>query len=161
MAGITKLFFMLTDDYDENLDFLRQKISSIKIALFKSEFNSELNLPSNIIQTIKVDNDGTVWFFTSCNGDYVKYIDRSFYAYLDYYKKGTDCRLQVSGKANIIEDESLGSDYKNLVLVKLKIMQAEFFESKPQVTTTWADKLKNMINHLFPAPTHRVYDFSK
>jgi general stress protein 26 len=158
---------MLYDDHDDNLDFLRQKISSIKIALFKSEFNSELHLPNNIVQTLKVDNDGTVWFFTSCNGSYAKYIDRSFYAYLDYYRKGTDCRLQISGKANIVEDENetLGDDYEKgsygkLVLVKLKIMQAEFFENRQQATT-WTDKLKNMINHLFPAPTHRVYDFSK
>lgn len=159
---------MLHDDHDDNLDFLKQKINFIKIALFKSEFHSELHLPNNIIHTIKVDDDGTVWFFTSCNGDYAKYIDRSFYAYLDYYKKGTDCRLQLSGKANIVEDENegLGADYEKgpygkLVLVKLKIMQAEFFENRPQVTTTWTDKIKNMIHHLFPAPTHRVYDFPK
>ena len=159
---------MINDDHDDNLGFLKQKIGSIKIALFKSEFNSELHLPNNIIQTIKVDNDGTVWFFTSCNGDYAKYMDKSFYAYLDYYRKGTDCRLQISGKANIVEDENeeLDSDhqkstYGKLVLVKLKIMQAEFFESRSHITTTWTDKIKNMINHLFPAPTHRVYDFSK
>ena len=51
--------------------------------------------------------------------------------------------------------------YGKLVLVKLKIMQAEFFENRPHVTDSWADKIKNMINHLFPAPTHKVYDFSK
>ncbi len=161
---------MLYDDHDDNLDFLKQKINSIKIALFKSEFNSELHLPNNIIQTIKVEDDGTVWFFTSCNGDYAKYIDRSFYAHLDYYKKGTDCRLQVSGKANIVEDDneefSAGNIYETgaygkLVLVKLKIMQAEFFEIGTQPTSSWADRIKNMINHLFPAPTHRIYDFSK
>ena len=159
---------MLYDHHDDNLDFLKQKISSIKIALFKSEFNSELHLPNNIIQTIKVDDDGTVWFFTSCNGTYAKYIDRSFYAYLDYYRKGTDCRLQLSGKANIVDDENegLGNDYEKgaygkLVLVKMKIMQAEIFDNRPYETTSWTDKIKNMINHLFPAPTHRVYDFSK
>ena len=159
---------LYNDHHDDNLDFLKQKINSIKIALFKSEFNSELHLPNNIVQTIKVDDDGTIWFFTSCNGDYAKYIDRSFYAYLDYYRKGMDCRLQLSGKANIVDDENErsgnGDDtgaYGKLVLVKLKIMQAEFFENRPLVTDSWTDKLKNMIHHLFPAPTHRVYDFSK
>lgn len=158
---------MLYDSHDDNLDFLKQKISSIQIALFKSEFNSELHLPNNIIQTIRVDDDGTVWFFTSCNGDYAKYIDRSFYAYLDYYRKGTDCRLQVSGKANIVDDDEEMSKsnekgaYGKLVLVKLKIMQAEFFENRPQATASLTSKIKNMINNLFPAPSHRVYDFSK
>ena len=160
---------MLYDHHDESLDFLKQKINSIKIALFKSEFNSELHLPNNIIQTLKVDDDGTVWFFTSCNGDYARHIDRSFYGYLDYYKKGTDCRLQISGKANIVDnggqfsmsDDQKGA-YAKLVLVKLKIMQAEFFENKPGTpATSWTEKIRTVFNHWFLAPSHRIYDFSK
>lgn len=162
---------MLYNDNDSNLDFLREKINSIRIALFRSEFKSELHLPNNIIQTLKVDDDGTVWFFTSCNGDYAKYIDRSFFASLDYYRKGMDCRLQLSGKANIVDTDNDGlfsivnypkGTYGKLVLVKIKIMQAEFFENKPVTSTdSLTDKIKSMVNHWFLAPTHRTYDFSK
>lgn len=49
--------------------------------------NSELQLPNNIIQTLKVDDDGHIWFLTSCTGDHAQNIARSFYAYLDYYKR--------------------------------------------------------------------------
>src|SRR4051812_8750582 len=93
------------DDQDENLVFLKQKISEIKVALFRAEINSELQLPNNIIQTLKVENNGTIWFLTSCSGYHAKTIERSFYAYLDFYKKGTGCRLQIGGKANIVEDD--------------------------------------------------------
>ncbi len=155
-------------DSDENLDFIKERIADIRIALFKSEINSELQLPNNIIQTLKVDDDGTVWFFTSCSGDHAKHVDRSFYAYLDYYKKGTDCRLQVSGVANIVEDEndmlSVSNYSKNiagrLVLVKMKIMQAEYFETKPQVHESWFDRMKVAVSQLFINPSHRVYDFT-
>ena len=52
--------------------------------------------------------------------------------------------------------------YGKLVLVKIKIMQAEFFENKPVTSTdSLADKIKSMVNHWFLAPTHRTYDFSK
>jgi general stress protein 26 len=155
--------------HDDNLSFLQEKIKDIKIALFKSEMNSELQLPNNIIQTLKVEEDGHVWFFTSCNGDYAKNIDRSFYAYLDYYKKGTECRLQLSGKAVIVDDEDESfltmSNYSKstasrLVLVKMKIMQAEYFENRQIPSITWKDKLKEAFNHFFFAPTHRVYDFN-
>jgi len=155
--------------HDDNLNFLQEKIKDIKIALFKSEINSELQLPNNIIQTLKVEEDGHVWFFTSCNGDYAKNIDRSFYAYLDYYKKGTECRLQISGKAEIVDDENESflhmSNYSKstasrLVLVKMKIMQAEYFENKPVPSITWKDKLREAFNQFFFAPTHRVYDFN-
>ena len=155
--------------HDENLVFLKEKIKDIKIALFKSEINSELQLPNNIIQTLKVEDDGTIWFFTSCNGEHAQNIDRSFYAYLDYYKKGTECRLQLSGRATIIEDDGEAfltmSNYSKstasrLVLVKMKIMQAEYFENKLQTNVSWKEKMKVAINHFFFNPSHRVYDFS-
>ena len=154
--------------HDENLVFLKEKIKDIKIALFKSEINSELQLPNNIIQTLKVEDDGTIWFFTSCSGEHAQSIDKSFYAYLDYYKKGTECRLQLSGRATIVEDDGEAfltiSNYSKstanrLVLVKMKIMQAEYFETRTQLNVSWKEKVKVAFTHLF-TPAHRVYNFS-
>jgi hypothetical protein len=154
---------------DENLSFIKEKISDIKIALFKSELNPDLQLPNNIIQTLKVEDDGTIWFFTSCNGNMVKSINDSFYAYLNYQKKGTGCRLQVSGKATIVQSDDRGlfsmcnyskGTYGRLVLVKMKIMQAEFFENKATKNISWTEKIRNSFAHLFMAPAHRIYDFS-
>ena len=154
---------------DPNLAFLQEKIKDIKIALFKSEMNSELKLPNNIIETIKVEEDGYIWFFTSCSGDYAKNIDRSFYAYLDYYKKGTDCRIQLSGKAFIVDDDNgdfltisnySKSTASRLVLVKMKIMQAEYFENKNMLNLSWKEKVIGAINHLFFSDARRTYDFN-
>jgi Pyridoxamine 5'-phosphate oxidase like len=156
--------------HDRNLDFLKEKIKDIKIALFKTELNPELQLPNNIIQTLKVEDDGTVWFFTSCNGKQVENIDSSFYAYLNYQKKGTGCRLQLSGKACLIKNDDDGlfslcnyakGSYGKLVLVKMKIMQAEFFEGKLPQTNSWTEKLKYTFSHLFLQPAHRTYNFSE
>lgn len=156
--------------HDKNLDFLKEKIKDIKIALFKTELNPALQLPNNIIQTLKVDDNGTVWFFTSCNGEHVKYIDKPFYAYLSYQKKGSDCYLQLSGKATLVNTENEGlfsicnyakGSYGKLVLVKLKIMQAEFFENKLFENISWTDRVKNTFTHLFMPPAHRTYNFSE
>jgi hypothetical protein len=155
---------------DKNLEFLSKKIVDIKTALFKTELNPELQLPNNIVQTLKVEDDGTVWFFTSCNGKQAENIDSSFYAYLSYQKKGTNCRLQLSGKACLVKnyDDGLFSicnyakgSYGKLVLIKLKIMQAEFFENRPFENISWGDKIKNTFTHFFTPPAHRMYNFSK
>jgi len=156
--------------HDRNLDFLKEKIIEIKTALFRTELNPELQLPNNIIQTLKVEDDGTVWFFTSCNGMHINNIDRSFYAYLAYQKKGSDCHLQLSGKATLVKtgDEGLFSicnyakgSYGKLVLVKMKIMHAEFFENKYLVNNTWTEKLMYNFSQLFMPAVHRVYNFSE
>lgn len=155
---------------DENLGFLKDKISDIKIALFKSEIDSELTLPNNIIQTLRVEEDGTIWFFTTCKGNYARFLDKSFYAYLSYYKKDTGCRLQLGGKARIVDNSyegllSSGEDNDaegyTSVLVKMKIMQAEYFENKIQGDFTWTNKIKTALNSLFVAPAgNRIYNFS-
>ncbi len=165
-----KFFTMQDFHHDSNLDFLKEKIKDIKIAFFKTELNPELQLPDNIIQTLKVEDDGTVWFFTSCNGKHVENIDRSFYAYLNYQKKGGGCRLQLSGKACLVKNDDDGlfsicnyakGSYGKLVLVKMKIMQAEFSENKIPETNSWTGKLKLTFSHLFLHPAHRTYHFSE
>jgi Pyridoxamine 5'-phosphate oxidase like len=155
---------------NKNLNFLKGKIKDIKIAIFKSELGPELQLPNNIVQTLKIENDGTIWFFTSCNGNLVKNIDRSFYAQLSYYKKSTACHLQLRGKADLVKNYEDGifsasnnpnENYGGLVLVKMKILQADFFENKFFATLSWAEKLRNSFNHFFLSPVHKIYNFAE
>ena len=149
---------------DTHLTFLREKIMETKVALFKSEINSELSLPTNVIQTINVDDDGNIYFFTSSNGVFAKNIDHPFYAYLDYHKKGYGQRLCISGKAVIVKEENedfepenniCNTTEKSIVLIKMKIMQAEFFGQSMHQQLTLPQKIKNSINHIFfPSSEH-------
>ena len=116
---------------DDNLLFLEDKIREIKMAIFKPEINTELKLPNSVISTIKTDSNGNIWFLTSCNGTYKKSIDSNFFAYLDYHQKGQGCRLRLSGKALIVEEDNEGnspiagadlSADANIVLIKFKIL---------------------------------------
>lgn len=159
----------LMQHLDENLHFLKSKISEIKFAIFKSEINSELQLPNNIIQVLQVDDEGQVWFLTSCKHNQKLEINPSFYAYLDFHKKGTDCKLQICGKAEIVEDQDESflsksnyskSTVNQLLLIKMKIIQAEYFENKTAENISWKEKLKYTLSSMFYNPAHRVYDFT-
>ena len=156
-----------TQGQDQNLLFITEKINSIRYALFKSEGNSDLQLPNNIIQAIKVDNDGSVWFFTSCSGEYASHVEKSFYASLDFYRKGTDCRLQLTGTATIVEDDeefttrkNLAGNSNQLLLVKMKILKAEYFENKHESVGTLKNKVKTLFQQLFVSAPHKKYSFS-
>ena len=143
---------------DNSLTFLREKIQEIKVALFKSEIHSEISLPNNIVETISTDAEGNVYFFTSCKGNYAAQIDLPFYAYLDYHIKGTDTRLCISGKAVIVkeeedvaapENEEHGINSRSVVLVKMKIMQAEYSGKMPQENNSWTQKIMSTFSQLF------------
>ncbi len=70
------------------LTFLRSKIEEIRIALFKAEMDSVLQLPNNIISTLKVDDEGYIWFYTSCNGTYAPQVQKEFFHTLTTIKRG-------------------------------------------------------------------------
>ena len=152
----------------EQFSFITEKIKQIKIALFKSEINSELMLPNNIVQVLQVDDSGYIWFFTSCTGKQAKSINRTFYSYLDFHKKGTDSQLRINGPATIVEDENDNfisiSNYSksvasSLVLVKMKIMQAEYFEGHSKEKVPWKNRIFSTIHNLFFDNDHKIYDF--
>ncbi len=150
---------------DENLKFLKEKINSIKVALFRSEIDSELKLPNNIIQTYKVDDDGTVWFFTTLNSCHKALSGKPFFARLYFYKKGADFHLQLSGQAVIVDDEdqdtvnNISAGSYPVGLIKMKILQAEFNEKNSDRNISWSQKLRSVFNQLFIAQ-HRVYHFT-
>lgn len=153
----------------EHLVFLKDKINDIKIALFRSESDFELQLPNNIIQTLRVEDDGTIWFFTTCNGCHARFINMPFFAYLNYYKKDTGRRLLLGGKAVIVNDctessfaaaNDFSKDNYTSVLVKMKIMQAEFFETRMNNEVSWPEKIRSFFSGLFISPAHKVYNFS-
>ncbi|UAY53314.1 pyridoxamine 5'-phosphate oxidase family protein [Ferruginibacter albus] len=152
---------MLTKD--EPIEFVRKKIQDIKIAKFHGEINSPLPLPDNIINTLRTDEDGNILFFTSCNGHYAPHIDKTFYATLEYYHKGNDFYLHIEGKASIIEDEerefaATSSNY-DMILIKLKIVKAEYFENKNIVGATFKETMKNFMTELFFSNAHRQFTF--
>ena len=142
-----------------HLDFIKKKIREIKIGLFKTETDSEIKLPNNIIQVLQVEDDGTIWFFTSCSHKQAENVEKSFYANLEFHKKGTDLRVQISGFASIEKDkdgELLNmSNYsegisERLLLVSMKIMKAEYFESTIIFDNiSWGEKIKSLFQHVF------------
>ena len=156
---------MLTKN--ENLLFLQKKIGEIKIARFKAELDSEFQLPDNIIATLKTDDEGNIWFFSSCKGEHAKNIDKDFYAYLEYYQKGGAYRLRTGGRATIIQDETIPYFNKskksidNLVLIRFKMMTAEYFEERSLHTSSLKTRVKDFFSEMLYSQRYRKFDFAE
>lgn len=147
---------------NNDLLFIKQKIEDIKVALFKAETDSILRLPNNIISTLKADEKGYIWFFTSYTGPYAQYLNKELYVSLEYYKKENTCRLVINGKANIETDNAefpKEFSYDRVVLLKVKILKAEYFENKT-TSLSFKEKIKSAINYIMAVDSHRMYDFS-
>jgi hypothetical protein len=155
---------------DENFHFLKARIREMRTAVFRTERNAVVDLPVNVIKTLTVEDDGTILFFTTCKSEVHEDHDPRFYAYLDYHNRATQSRLRVSGIATIVKDDdhalfalhkkSEGAGGK-LVLVRMKMLQAEFAENREMVKLSWAERLRHVFDTLLPLSSQRVYNFSK
>lgn len=92
--------------------------------------------------------------------------DRELYVSLDYYRKENNCRLVISGKA-FIENDSEDIDaagmkegFDKIVLLKTKILKAEYFENKPFSKISIKEKIKSVFNFIVATDEHKMYDFS-
>lgn len=139
-----------------NLGFLQEKIQELRSAIFFNTSNAVLKLPTCIVQTLKVDEAGQVWFFVTRPEQYLHEFEREFPAKLNFFKKGKLFYLNVTGKAFIVtdpeelndvinvEDEVRRKAISHLVLVKFKIMHAEYYERNEQ-TNTVLQKMKTSV----------------
>jgi hypothetical protein len=154
-----------------DLGLMRQRISDIGSALFFSENNAVLKLPSTIVTALEVDELGQIWFFVTRPTQSLQEFDHEFPARLDFYRKGKQYFLQVEGRAFIVNDpeeinqlDGLPEDIRRKamyeqVLVGFKIVKADYFSC---VSEKRAFRFKTVFSRLSRAfsparPEYRPY----
>lgn len=152
---------MATTATNQQLSFLQEKIREIGSALFFNLSESVLKLPTSIVSTLRVDDFGFVWFFVQKPQQRLNEFETEFPVRLDFFKKGSGCFLQVNGKGWVVNDpeelnsfESLDGEERKLamsemVLVKVKIMRADYFEAKTASQQTWWQNAVNTVTTWF------------
>jgi len=135
-------------DANQQLNFLQERIEEIGNAIFYNESEAVLKLPNSIVTTVKVDDYGFVWFFVQKPSQRLSEFEQEFPAKLDFYKKDKGF-LQVFGRCFVVTDPEemnafvdLPEEQKKLTngtlaLVKVKIQEAKFFETRSAHKMSW------------------------
>lgn len=156
---------MATLETNQQLNFLQEKIQEIGSAIFFNLSNSVLKLPTSIVTTLKVDDYGFVWFFIQKPKQSLREFETEFPVRLDFFRKGSNCFLQVNGKGWVVTDPeemnsfvTLPEDAKQLamndmVLVKVKILKAEYYETKTTRQSVWQSAV-NTVTTWFRSSNH-------
>lgn len=150
----------------QQLNFLQEKIQEIGSAIFFNQSESVLKLPTTVVSTLTVDDFGYVWFFVQKPKQQLKEFENDFPVRLDFFKKGAPCFLQVSGKGWVVSDpeEMNGLDIlpddarqmamNEMVLVKVKIMKADYYESRTRTRNSWWQNAVHMFNSMIGHSSH-------
>ena len=152
----------------QHLGFIQEKIREIGSAIFYNQSDSLLKLPTSIVSTLCVDDFGYVWFFVQTPRQTLMEFETEFPARMDFFKKGKGYFLQVSGKGWVVSDpeemntlESIPESMKelalqNMLLVKVKIMKAEYYETTPgKVKSGWWKSALQSVSAWFGSSTYR------
>lgn len=144
-----KKYVMSNMATNQQFNFLQEKIQEIGSAIFFNLSDSVLKLPTSIVSQVKVDDFGYVWFYIQKPKQNLQEFDMEFPVRLDFFKKGQSFYLQVNGKAWVVSDpeamnmlsyQSQGTNEfpsHDMVLVKVKILKAEYYETKTTTLSWW------------------------
>lgn len=141
--------------------FIRNKIEEIGSAIFYNESDAILKLPTSVITRMKTDEFGYVWFYVQKPNHELQEFEKEFPVRLDFFRKGLPYYLQVEGNGWVVTDpeeiataSELGagvaaSQQRDLVLVKVKILKADYHESKAAQPASWWDNAVQALAGIF------------
>jgi general stress protein 26 len=84
--------------------FLQEKIMDLQQALFFNLSDAVLKLPTSVINALNVDEVGQIWFFVKRPPQNISEFYKEFRSRLDFYKKGRNYYLHLTGKACMVTD---------------------------------------------------------
>jgi general stress protein 26 len=131
---------------DISISVLREKIKELENALFMSESNALVSLPTHIVRVSEVDEEGNIWFIIPKPKQIIESFSKEMPAKLDFFKKGSSFFLKISGIASIVwtaremkdanlSNEIVGSIKNGNVAVKVKVELTEIIEKAPKQTS--------------------------
>ncbi len=125
---------------DNNKEFIQEKLKQIESAVMYSMSNNVGKLPNDVIQFLRIDEQGQIWFKGHKPRGWVRTYDQHFPARLLFYRKGVDFYIETNGMATIANAEELLQNRADVeqgsVLFKMKPTVLEYTETgRPQVAT--------------------------
>ena len=132
-----------TDHHKEQLKKIREKIEAINVAMLTTQ-DKEGQLNSRPMQTLKMDEDGTLWFFTKSQSPKNQEIASHHEVNLSYSDPKSSTYLSITGEAEIVENEQMnkklwkpvyqawfpeGVEDPALRLLKVKMHTAEYWDT--------------------------------
>ncbi|HVN52682.1 MAG TPA: pyridoxamine 5'-phosphate oxidase family protein [Anaerolineaceae bacterium] len=135
---------MANENYEDNVRKLAKLIKDIQVAMLTTVGGNDGALRSWPMMNQKTPFDGTLWFFTRETTPKANEIKREQQVSLSYVEPRDQRYVSVSGVAGIVRDRAmmenlwdktyapwfpLGLDDPELVLLKVEVRQAEYWDA--------------------------------
>lgn len=147
---------------------LSQKITNLVTAIFFNQSEAVLKLPTSIVRIIHVDEYQYIWFFIQKPQQNLTEFEKKFPVKLDFFRKGLDYSLQVTGDGYIVNDPEevllIATNInavkqfnpEKMILVKVKMTRADCFDHISGFKSSWLQHTISLLQSwIFPnAPAY-------
>jgi len=153
---------MTTQTQEQQAGMLRSKIMELQSALFFTESASIVKLPTHVISDVELDAEGQIWFVIPRPVQHLEAFEKEIPAKLDFFKKGKDFFIKISGTAFLIADTaevknnaglSAGmrekmSDEK-LLAIRVVVQKTEWVDNTPKPSQNWLQSSRSQLSSWF------------
>jgi len=156
---------LLTMGQKYNLSFFTGRIKEIGSALMHDLGDYDEKIPSDIINVIKADEKGRLWFYIK-RPVYTAGTPISFPASLQFLRKGKNFYIKINGVARTTSNYSsvnstdCSLDYQSnatmsLTLMEMKINSIEYAEyDSVKKESTFRSWIRVLVSQFFPLPDY-------
>ena len=153
---------MTTPSQELQTGILKSKIMELQSALFFTESASILKLPTHVISDVEMDEEGQIWFVIPRPMQQIEAFEKEIPAKLDFFKKGKDFFVKITGTAFLIADSEevknnpalsaamreKMSDEK-VIGVKVMVQKTELIDNSPKPTQNWLQASRSQLSSWF------------
>ncbi len=144
---------------EKNISVLKDKIEEVRICMMTT-LDAQGHFSSRPMGTVKVEDDGSIWFFTNEYSLKSKEISRDNEVSLGYSSPSNNTYLYVNGKAELVYDQARKEAYfvppvkvwfpdgvedPNLTLIKVTPTFAEYWDSSSSKMIVAFNMLKAIV----------------
>jgi hypothetical protein len=143
-------------------EMLKSKIMELQSALFFTESASIIKLPTHVVSDVEMDAEGRIWFVIPKPAMDIAAYDKEAPAKLDFFKKGKDFFVKVTGIAVLQLDvaeaknnESLSAGLrekmsdKALMGVMVQVLDMSLVDNTPKPAKSWFQASRSQLSSWF------------
>ncbi|WP_129714157.1 pyridoxamine 5'-phosphate oxidase family protein [Pedobacter sp. SYP-B3415] len=150
---------------EKNIAILKEKAESVRICMFTTLSKDADELSGRPMATAKIEEDGSIWFFTNEYSLKSAEISRENEVLLAYSNPADNTYLAVNGKAELVDDQARKEAYFNpfvkawfpdgledprLTLIKVTPTVAEYWDSSSSKMVVLFNMLKAVVTGTTP-----------
>ncbi|MFP5080156.1 pyridoxamine 5'-phosphate oxidase family protein [Pedobacter sp. JCM 36344] len=144
---------------EKNIALLKDMIDEVRICMFTT-LSEKDEFSSRPMGTVKVEDDGSIWFFTNEYSLKTKEISKENQVTLGYSDPSSNTYVSVNGKAELVDDKAKKEAYfsaaikawfpdgledPRLILIKVEPRVAEYWDSSSSKMVVAFNMLKAIV----------------